>query len=98
MWHLSAYVRDYDILEIALVVPYAPLACIIDPHDAMLRHEYIFFFALGNWFLIFVIGAVASLRWVGTRLAGSATLIVILAIALARAYEAWVIHPPPPMP
>ncbi len=98
MWHLSAYVRRYDILEIPLVVPYAPLAFIVDPHDAMLNHRHIFFFALANWFVIFLIGAVFSLRRIGTRLTGAATMIVVLVIALGRAYEAWVIHRPPPVP
>lgn len=98
MWHLSAYVRRYDILEIPLVVPYAPLAFIVDPHDAMLHHRHIFFFALANWFVIFLVGAAVSWRKASTRLTGSTAMIIILAVALARAYEAWVIHPPPPIP
>ena len=60
LWHLSAYVRNYDILEIPLVVPYAPLAAILDPHDAMIPDKNIFFFALANWLVIFLIGAAVS--------------------------------------
>lgn len=98
MWHFSAFVRSYDVLEIPLVVPYAPFAFIVDPHDAMLNHDHIFFFALANWFGIFVVGALLSLRRLGTRVSGSGTVILVLAVALARAVEAWVIHPPGPMP
>ena len=93
LWHLSAYVRNYDILEIPLVVPYAPLAAILDPHDAMIPDKNIFFFALANWLVIFLIGAAVSVwRRVGTRLTGSATLLVVLVIALGRAYVFWLTH------
>jgi hypothetical protein len=101
MWHLSAYVRRYDILEIPLALPYVPFAYIVDPHEAMsFRHDYqqAFWFALANWFVIFLIGAAFSLRRISTRLTGSATMIAVLVIALCRAYEALVIHPPPPVP
>ncbi len=91
MWHVSAHVRQYDILEIPLVVPYAPLAIVVDPSDAMIPRKDIFFFALANWFIIFLIGAAVSLwRRIGTRLTGSATLVTVLLIALARAYVYWI--------
>jgi len=98
MWHLSRHVKRYDFLEIPLVVPYAPLACIIDPHDAMLNRQDIFFFALANWFGIFLLGWLISWRRLSTRISGSATMIVVLLVALSRAIEAWVINPPPLIP
>lgn len=60
-WHLSHFVRRYDILEIPLAIPYAPIAVLLDPNDMLLNHGQIFFIALGNWFGIFLVGAVIVL-------------------------------------
>ena len=98
MWHLSDFVRNYDILEIPLVLPYAPLAVIIDPRDAMLNHKNIFFFALANWLGIFLLGALLSMRKLSTRVTGSGTVILFLAVALARAIKVLLIDPPIYMP
>lgn len=98
MWHLSPFVQKYDILEVPLVVPYAPLACILDPHDAMLHHRSIFFFALANWFGIFIIGALLSFRRVNAVFSGGTATGLLLLVAMARAIEYWIITGPPLMP
>jgi len=56
-WQLSAYVRRYDWLEIPLVIPYAPVAILVDPNGALLNYRHIHFFALANWVAIFLLGA-----------------------------------------
>ncbi len=98
LWHLSRLVRRYDLLEIPLAVPYAPIAFLIDPHDALMNHESIFFIALANWFAIFVVGAIVSLRRASAAVVGTAMLCLLLACSLGRAAEYWIIHPPGPMP
>ena len=96
MWHLSAFVRQFDFIEIPLIVPYAPLAILIDPRDALLHHGYIFFIAIANWFGIFVMGALCSRRRVSAVVTGGSVIAIVLFAALARMIEFWVIHPPPP--
>src|SRR5690349_1293759 len=83
LWHLSAFVRAYDFIEIPLLVPYAPLAFLLEPHGAMLHHEHIFFFALANWFGIFVVGALFSFRRVSAVVSGGALGGFVLLAALA---------------
>jgi len=97
LWHLSRFVRRYDWLEIPMIVPYAPIAAILDPHDAMMNNGGIFFIALGNWFTIFVIGALFSLRKVNAVAVGTVLLIVLFLCSAGRVTEYWVIHPPLPI-
>ena len=98
LWHLSAFVRAYDLIEIPLLVPYAPLAFLLEPQGAMVHDEHIFFFALANWFGIFLMGALFSLRRVNAVVSGGAAAGLLVLAALARTIEYWVIHPPPPVP
>jgi hypothetical protein len=97
LWHLSGFVRRYDWLEIPLVVPYAPLAVLIDPHDVMLHHDSIFFLALANWFGIFLLGSVFCFRKVSAVASGATTLSIVLLLSLGRVVEYWIINPPPPI-
>ena len=98
LWHLSGFVRRYDLLEIVLAVPYAPLAFLVDPHDLMLHHRHVFFFALANWSGIFVIGTLLSLKRMNAVVSGSAVGGLLLFAALARNVEYWIINPPGPIP
>ena len=97
LWHLSAFVRRYDVIEIGMIVPYAPLAFILDPHDAMLHHPHVFFVALANWLGIFVLGALLSLKRCSATLSGVSTLLMLLPLAIIRALWAWVLFPPGPV-
>ncbi len=49
LWHLSAFVRRFDLLEIPLATPFFPLASFFDPHDGMVNNRFVFFYALVFW-------------------------------------------------
>ena len=49
LWHLSALVRWFDILELPLSAPHFPLAGFFDPHDGMVNERSTFLYAIIFW-------------------------------------------------
>ena len=76
LWHLSAFVRRFDLLEIPMATPFFPLASFLDPYDGMVNDPSVFFYALLFW------GALVplSLRIAGKRLNPLIPAMVILLI------------------
>ena len=98
LWHLSAFVRRYDLIEIPLVLPYVPLAFVLDPESALVNHRHAFFIALANWFGIFLLGAALCRKRTSAVVSGTGVLLPVLVLAFGRAIVRWVIFPPGPVP
>ena len=49
LWHLSAFTRRFDFLELPMAALYFPLAGFIDPHDGMVNDRDTFFYAIAFW-------------------------------------------------
>jgi hypothetical protein len=65
LWHLSAFVRAFDLLEIPMATPLFPLASFLDPYDSMVnQHSAVFFCGLLFWGALIPV----SLRLAGKRL------------------------------
>ncbi len=76
LWNLSFFVRGFDFLEIPMVFLYFPIATLIDPHDAMLHNDYIYFYAFVYWILFFLLSWKLSLRKVNPVIPGILVLIL----------------------
>ena len=82
LWHLSAYVRWLDILELPLSALFFPLAGFVDPHDGMVNDRSTFFYAIAFW------GAVAplALRLTPKRPLLTAFAIIVTCSSVSIAY------------
>ena len=49
LWHLSAFVRAIDLLELPMLALHFPLAGFLDPSDWMIRNDAIFVYAVAFW-------------------------------------------------
>jgi len=84
-FYLSSFVRQYDFLEIPMVILFFPLAPLIDPHDGMLRNDYIYIYALTYWVSIFFLSWVLSRRKINPAIAG--IVIVLLSCMASLIYS-----------
>jgi hypothetical protein len=49
LWHLSAFTRRIDFLELPMVAFHFPLAGFLDPHDFMVNDRTTFLYAVAFW-------------------------------------------------
>jgi hypothetical protein len=83
LWHLSAFTRRFDFLELPMAALCFPLAGFIDPHDGMVNDRDTFFFAIAFWGAVIPLALCLTPKRISPLLTALAIIVICSSASVA---------------